>query len=414
MEKIAFIFPGQGSQYIGMSKTLYEQHDIVRHTFEEASDILGFNLAELCFSGSLAELSRLENALVALLTSSVAAFRAYMKEIGVAPQFCAGHSLGEYSALTCSGALKFSDAVKIVEQRAKLAKEVADIGNSAMTIIGGITPPLVEEECRKVSAPENEVCVSCYNSYNEVAIAGHIEAVQQVENRVLDMDGQITPLLGTAPFHSPLMQSAAAKLKRVLETYTYSYCSWATFSNVTALPYNHSKMIVDSLANQIIKPVRWQETIQSLQKYGVTITIEFGAKNVLSNLVKTEAPNIKTFCYDQKADRQMLTEILYSNEMYSKHVPTVITKCLAIGVATPNYNSDAEEYKKGMIGPYRTIQHIQEEVEKSGLKPTKENMIQSIEMLHSIFNTKKIPVEEQEVWFNRIENETGTNYFFMK
>ena len=159
MEKIAFLFPGQGSQYVGMSKTLYNQYEIARQTFEEAGDILGFALDRLCFEGSLGDLSKIENSLVALLVTSMVSFRVYMQEIGVAPQFCAGHSLGEFSALACSGAMRFADAVKIVRLRGRLAREMADQGM-------GPSPSLMAFKARpsRRSAPGNPLRKSRWRS----------------------------------------------------------------------------------------------------------------------------------------------------------------------------------------------------------------------------------------------------------
>lgn len=412
MERIAFLFPGQGSQYVGMSKTFYEQYDVVKHTFEEANDILGFNLSELCFKGSLGKLSQIENSLVALLTSSVAAFRVYMQEIGVAPQYCVGHSLGEYSALTCSGVMSFADAVKIVYKRGQIAKEVADTGIGAMTIVDGISGKIVEDECKNISDINHQAAISCYNSSSEVAISGHLDAVQKVEDKLFEKNAQITPLIGNAPFHNSLMVDASIKLRDELVKYSYNNFRWPVISNVTGMPYENSEDIVDMLTNQIIKPVKWQGAMNYLKNRGITLTVEMGAKNVLSNLIKEEVHSIKALSFDQMADRKELQQILTKNSLYKKHVPTVITKCLSIGAATPNNNEDTEQYRTGVIEPYKKLQEIQYSLEKDDLEPSIEQMKQALELLSSILTTKNISRDEQIKWFNNIIDETGTNYLF--
>jgi [acyl-carrier-protein] S-malonyltransferase len=412
MEKIAFVFPGQGSQYVGMCKSLCEQFDIAKKTFDEASDILGLDLGNLCFNGSLAELSKTENSLVAILTASVAAFRVYMKEIGVAPQFCTGHSLGEYSALTCSGAIRFADTVKIVRKRSILAQEVANTGAGCMTIIDNIKPELVDEECRKISTEDKNVSVSCFNSSSQVAISGYTELVQKVEDVVLEKGGQVTPLFGSAPFHSVLMAEAAVELRKELEKYDFCSPRYPVIANICAGPYEGPEKVGKFLADQLIKPVQWQKTMQYLEKWGVTLTIEIGPKNVLSGLIRNNMKDVNALCFDQKEDRQNLKEFLGQNPLYSKHVPTIITRCLAIGVATENKCFDNNQYDKGVIQPYKRIQSIQEELDKAGSAPSLEQMKEALGNLQTVLNTKMVPAKEQAEWFSQIFDETGTNYLF--
>ncbi len=412
MEKIAFVFPGQGSQYVGMCENLCQQYDIAKKTFEEASDILGFDLGALCFSGNLADLSKTENSLVAILTASVAEFRVYMKEIGVAPQFCTGHSLGEYTALVCSGVMRLADAVQIVRKRSILAQEVADTGVGSMTIIDDISPELVEGFCTKVCTDDKVVSISCYNSSQQTAISGHVELVQQVEDQVLQHGGQVTPLFGSAPFHSVLMSEAAAKLGQELEKYKFCSPRYPVISNTNARLYEGADKVSDFLTTQLIKPVQWEKTMKYLEKWGVTLTIEIGPKNVLSGLINTNMKDVNALSFEQKEDRQNIKEYLGENPLYTKHVPTVVTRCLAIGVATENKCFDNEIYNKGVVEPYRNIQRIQDEIEKTSSKPSLEQAKEALANLKVIMDTKMVPSSEQDEWFNQIFDETGTNYLF--
>jgi len=301
MEKVAFLFPGQGSQYIGMSRTLFEEFELYRQTFEEASDILGFDLAKQCFEGSLLDLAKTENSLIAIFTSSVAAFRVYMKEIAIAPQVCAGHSLGEYSALTCSGAIKFPDAVRLVYKRAKLAKVVSDTDIGAMSIIDGNgmdIRDIVEEECIRASGGGREVVISCYNTLKQVDISGHKETVMQVEQRLLEHGAQVTPLIGVAPFHCTLMQPAVGELREELMKCRFSGCRWPVISNVTGLPHVGPEKVAEALANQITSPVQWETSMEYLERIGITLTVELGPKNVLSSFIQANGKKIKAMSFD--------------------------------------------------------------------------------------------------------------------
>jgi [acyl-carrier-protein] S-malonyltransferase len=351
----------------------------------------------------------------ALLVANVVAYRVYMKEIGIAPHFFAGHSLGEYSALTCAGAIKFADAVKIVRERGLLTKTVMDSGIGAMTIIKGLDAKVVEEECRKISDSQKFAVVSCFNSPVQVAVTGHKEAIEILEQRILDMDdGRVTRLTGTGsvPFHSPLMQEPAAKFKRMLQSITYYPFRFPVISNVSSLPYASAENIPDMLALHLVKPVKWQETMSLFRRCGVTLAIEMGPKNVLCKLVTANTPEIDAYCYAQKEDQRILYNRLYKNGQLGKHVPTVITGCLAAAAATPNSNWDKDEYAKGVARPYKIIQNIQHELDKSGERPSRKQMTETLEMLHRIFETKKLPVKEQEEWFNQIFEETANYYEF--
>ncbi|PWK05377.1 ACP S-malonyltransferase [Tumebacillus permanentifrigoris] len=412
MEKIAFLFTGQGAQYVGMAKSFYDEHAIAKQTFEEANDVLGFDLARLCFEGGLGELTRTENTQPALLTASVAAFRVYMQEIGIAPQFCAGHSMGEYAALTCAGAIRYSDALKIVRQRGLYTKEIADSEIGGMTIIDGLPVEVVEEEARKMAAEGKYVVVNCYNSPTQTAIAGDAEAVEELESRLLDLDGQVTPLLMSAPFHTKLMSPVAEKLKELLQTIEFNHFRYPVIANIDGQPYGDPANIVEKLTQQTVRPVRWQETMQFLQRFGVTHAIEMGPKNVLCNLVTANTPSIEALCFAAREDRKALHEIFSPTHPLKKHIPTVVTRCLAIAVATPNKNNDKDAYREGVIEPYRKIQQLQDELDQEQAQPTEAQMREALQMLASVFATKGVPVAEQRDWFYQILDETGTYYLF--
>jgi [acyl-carrier-protein] S-malonyltransferase len=409
MEKIAFIFPGQGSQYAGMAQSCYARYEAARHTFEEANDRLGFDLAKLCFEGSLADLGRTENALVALLTVSVVYFRVYMQEIGVTPQFCAGHSLGEYSALTCSGVLKFGDAVQLVYSRSKIAREVAESINGAMTIIDGLPAAVVAEQCLAVDGVDHSVAVSCFNSPVQVAISGHLEAVQQVEDRVLELGGQVTPLMGNPPFHCPALLPAAERFTGELSRYSFDPPRYPVIANVSALPYDGPESVAANLTHHIIRPVQWLKTMDYLNRHRITLAVELGPKNVLSDLLKLNYEAIHSISFDQKEERRALAESFRSNPLYRNYIPSFAEKCLTIAATAPNFNfGRPDDYQTGVLGPYRALRQIREETDGKGAPPSEEQMRAALELLCLILTTKKTPLADQQQWLAELFEETGT------
>lgn len=412
MYKIALLFPGQGTQYVGMAKSLFDQYAVARQAFEEASDALGFSLDKLCFEGSMGELSRTENAQVAILTSSFASYQVYMEEIGIKPVFGAGHSLGEYSALTCSGAISFKDALNIVYKRGKIAHKIIEEGTCAMTIIDDVDANAIEEYCQRISEEGNYVSISCYNAPNQVAISGHLDAVQQVEDYAFDLEAKVTPLFGSAPFHCIQMKSLAEDLRKIMQDYEFFNFQWPVISNVTALPYSNLSEIVSNLEMHMIKPVQWQKIIGYLEKSEVSITIEMGSKSVLSRLVELNSDKITPYCFDQKSTRQKITDFFSKANGKSKVAPTVVTMCLAVAAATPNLNTNTNEFKEIAQKAYKKIGEIQNVLDQTNKEPSFGQMEECLKNLILILKTKKVPLEERNEWIKKIIDETNTQEAF--
>ncbi len=416
MKKTAFLFPGQGAQYVGMGKKLCDIYTSAARTFEEADDALEFNLSKLCFEGSIEELTKTENTQPALLTASVAAFRVFMEEYGIEPSYLAGHSLGEISALVCAGGIDFSDAVKIVRERGRFMQEAVPQGIGAMAAVSGIERELIEKECGTYAGSNQVVVVSNYNSPDQIVISGHTSAVNASSEKLKKLGANIITLKVSAPFHSPLMQPAADRLRAELYKYTYKELKYPVLSNVTAQPYTGHTSIIENLAAQIVSPVRWTESVLFLEQNAICTAVELGPKNVLKNLMKKSAPDIKTYSFDMEEDAELLkgglSEGAESAGIYDPNSPTVVTRCLATAVCTRNYNWDNDEYQKGVIEPYKRIQRLQEELEKQKKQPSRKQMEDALEMLRSVFRTKKTPSEEQAERFTQIFEETGTFELF--
>lgn len=310
MKKIALLFPGQGSQYIGMGKKLNDNFECAKKAYEEANDTIGFDLRSLCFEGDMEELTKTENTQPAILTASVAAFRVYQEEIGVEPAFMAGHSLGELSALTCSGAIRFSDAIKLVRQRGRFMQEAVPVGIGGMSAISGVDTADIEDECKKVSRDGSIVVVSNYNSHDQIVISGHKAAVESVGEALKEKGAKVIPLKVSAPFHSPLMKPAADRFENELKKYCYDGPRYPVISNVTALPYECAESVQINLTKQITSPVQWIRSMQYLESAGVEMFIELGPKKVLKNLAAKIVHVKDVFSYDYDQDVNSIKSLL--------------------------------------------------------------------------------------------------------
>ncbi|HEX6439338.1 MAG TPA: ACP S-malonyltransferase [Candidatus Binatia bacterium] len=299
---VAFLFPGQGSQYVGMGKELCEHSSVAAQAFQEAEQTLGFSLKQLCFYGPEADLQLTENTQPAILAVSVAALRVLQAEIAVQPAYVAGHSLGEYSALVCVGALSFSDALKIVRERGRLMQAAVPSGKGAMAVIMGLDVAAVSSICKQ--AEDGEVVAPAnYNGGGQIVIAGSKAAVARAM-LLAKSEGakRVVPLPVSAPFHCPLMKPAAEGLKRILNDVTIHPFTVGVIGNVNADVNLDPAQIKLLLAEQAMKPVRWEESVQRLENLGVSKMLEVGPGRVLKGLVKRISPKIAVDTFEVPQD----------------------------------------------------------------------------------------------------------------
>lgn len=300
--RLAFVFPGQGSQYVGMGRELYEASDVARQIFSEADEVLGLPLKRLCFAGPEAELRLTEYTQPAILTVSIAALRVLEKESGLRPDWVAGHSLGEYSALVCAGALSFRDAVKVVRERGRLMQEAVPHGQGLMAVILGLEAREVRWVCEKAGGGE-AVAPANFNGGGQVVIAGARSAVlramalaqERGARRVLDL-----PV--SAPFHCSLMLSAAEGLRRVLAEVAVRPVSIGVVTNVEAKVNMDGGRVKSLLVEQAISPVRWEESVRELERLGCELVVEVGPGKVLSGLVKRISQQLKAKNFESPRD----------------------------------------------------------------------------------------------------------------
>ena len=286
MAKWAFLFPGQGSQYVGMGKDLKQNFKVAADVFAEADEALHEDLSKLCFEGPEDDLKLTRNTQPAILTVSIAALRVLQKETGLVPAMTAGHSLGEYSSLVASGALQFADAVAIVRKRGTFMQEAVPVGVGGMAAVLGMETAELEQICRE-SAEGQAVAPANYNCPGQIVISGHMEAVKRAAAKAEAAGAKKVVMLPvSAPFHSTLMKPAAEKLAKALEPITVQDLKIPVLSNVEADFYPSKNDIKRLLTEQVDHPVRWIEEMEKIIKEGVDKCVEIGPGKVLNGLVR--------------------------------------------------------------------------------------------------------------------------------
>ncbi len=285
------LFPGQGSQRVGMGRDLVEAFPAARRTFEEADDRLAMSLTRLCFEGPEEVLRLTENAQPAIMTTSVAAYRVMQEEAGLQPVALAGHSLGEWSALVAADALAFADAVAGVRERGRLMQEAVPPGEGAMAAVLGLAADAVMDLCAE-AAGGDVLEPANLNGGGQVVVAGHAGAVARLVELAAARGARAQSLPVSAPFHCSLMAPAAAGLERYLAAVRFRNPAIPVFTSVEARPIAGAAEVAGLLVRQLTAPVRWEETMRALAGVGASVALETGPGRVLTGLLKRIAPSL--------------------------------------------------------------------------------------------------------------------------
>jgi [acyl-carrier-protein] S-malonyltransferase len=301
------MFPGQASQYPGMGKELAENYPAARAVFEEADHALGFSISKMCFEGSEEDLKQTANTQPAILTVSVAAYRV-VAEKGLAPDFVAGHSLGEYSALVAVGALNFSDAVRLVRKRGTYMQEAVPAGQGGMAAIMGISPAVVQDACKR--AAEGEICSPAnLNSPEQTVISGHASAVKRAVEIASQLGAKRSMMLAvSAPFHSALMMPAQERLEKDLRATSFSELQVPLVTNVDADTIRKGDEAREALVRQVTMPVRWEESMRLLLDEGVNTFLEVGPGRVLTGLMRQIERSVASLTVEDEKSLQATLE----------------------------------------------------------------------------------------------------------
>jgi [acyl-carrier-protein] S-malonyltransferase len=295
MVKIAFLFPGQGSQFVGMGQDFYEQLPMAREMFKEANEILQEDFSSLCFNGPEEDLKLTQNAQPAILIHSIIALK-LLRENGINSILAAGHSLGEFSALVAAGSLSFGDAVRLVRLRGQFMQEAVPVGIGAMAAIIGLPLDKVEALCAELTNDDALVQAANINSSEQIVVSGHKELVEKVSIEAKSAGAKKTVILPvSAPFHCPLMKKAEIKLQAELEKTEFQNLSFPVITNVEAKPNLEGEKARDLLRQQVCAPVRWLEIMESIVRHEIDTVVELGPGKVLSGLMRRFDKTVNCF-----------------------------------------------------------------------------------------------------------------------
>ncbi|MEH7773349.1 bacillomycin D biosynthesis malonyl-CoA transacylase BamD [Bacillus velezensis] len=395
MNNLAFLFPGQGSQFVGMGKQFWNDFVLAKRLFEEASDAISLDVKKLCFNGDMNELTKTMNAQPAILTVSVIAFQVYMQEIGVEPRFLAGHSLGEYSALVCAGALSFQDAVTLVRERGILMQNADPHQQGTMAAVTQLSLQTLQEICSKVSTEDFPAGVACMNSEQQHVISGHRQAVERVIKMAEEKGAAYTYLNVSAPFHSSMIRSASEQFQTVLHRYSFRDAAWPIISNVTARPYSSGNSISEHLKQHMTMPVRWTESMHYLLLHGVTEVIEMGPNNVLAGLLRKTTNHIVPYPLGQTSDVHLLSNSAERKKHIVRLRKKQLNKLMIQSVIARNYNKDSAAYSNMTTPLFTQIQELIERMKRHEDVLSEQELEHSIHLCKLICEAKQLPDWEE-------------------
>lgn len=295
MNTLAMVFPGQGSQSVGMLSDWAQSFPIIQATFAEASEVLGFDLWTLIQEGPASKLNETQYTQVAMLSADVALYRALQQNCSIQPNVMAGHSLGEYAALVAAQAIDFVDAVSLVQQRAQLMQQTVPLGVGAMAAIVGLTDERVHELCMDVSRPQSSVMPANFNAIGQVVVAGHDDAVERMIRAAQEQGARLAMKIPVSvPCHCALLTEAASMFHGVLQQASFKTPTISVLNNVDAQSYQSAQDVRQKLEVQLHQPVQWVKVIQNMVSQGMTHVIECGPGQVLSGLMKRIDRSLQT------------------------------------------------------------------------------------------------------------------------
>ncbi len=406
-DKIAFVFTGQGSQYEGMGKDLYETSDIARKVFETATEVTGIDVANLCFNTEIQELTKTENAQLAIFVYSYAMYMDFVEKNNIRADYLAGHSLGEITALTCAGVFKFEDACRIVKKRGQLMGEISRNVAGSMIAVMGQNYDKVEAICSKIREDNEVLSIANYNSDSQIVVSGCNSAIEKLLKYGEDNGIKCVKVKVSAPFHSSLISPIVESFSEELEKYTYYSMETPVLSNVLGDFYETDMDISKALCEHIVNPVLWKNEVTTLIENGVGTIIEIGPGKVLKkisfnciNEYNSEGQSYEVNALSLEKDTEEVARFVKNY----KSRPTLISLCIRISVCTENKNADSSEYENEVICNYKKLTEIQTRIDKNGCEPSEEDMRSALDLLDKILKAKKISDSEKAIRMNQLKD----------
>ncbi len=311
MKKIGVVFPGQGSQKVGMAKELYEGFEYIKSIYKKADEVLGFSITELCFNGPEDELRQTYNTQPALLLTSYAIWTVLKERTGMQPLFAAGHSLGEYTALLASGCLSFEDALTLTRKRGLFMEDACPKGKGGMVALIGADMDKVGAVLKEISHGDYVAVPANLNSREQVVLSGDMSALNETVEKLKGTGYKKAVFLNVSgPFHSPLMKDAAERLKMELDKISLGDITIPVISNVDAEPVSDKNKVIEKLYRQMFSPVLWENSVQRMAKEGVDLFLEVGPQKVLTNLIKRIEPQIPCYSIETIEDIESIRGVI--------------------------------------------------------------------------------------------------------
>lgn len=398
--KAIVVFPGNGSQYIGMGKRLCEKHEIAARLFQQANEVLGYDLQKLCISGRLTELSKNENSQPAILTIGLIMYKAYIEANGIEPVLAAGHSLGEYTALVCGNVMCFEDALKIVHRRGREIDQV----KGGMTLVNNATLAYAESLCSSIRKKGGNISISCINSDRQFTLSGTGDSIQEAEDRMASDGMNFTMLHRSVPSHCELLAGVSEVLKTELAKYPFQDSRFPVVSNCTGEPDFRKEILVENLKKQLIMPVLWKKSVDRMKSCHADLCIELGPKTVLRDLLIPEKAAAYIWSMDHEKDRQRFHELLSGRRMEPCRGSAILKTCIRELTVTKNYNRTAskEQYQADAGEKYRSLIRLYEEVTVQGRALKEAEILYVLDTAKRILDFRNVPDEIKEARMSKI------------
>ncbi len=351
------MFPGGGTQYIGMGKMLFREFPMAVQLFEQAEDMLSLNLRKICLEGPFDRLSSMEVSQPAIYVFGIASFKFLSDRIGRFPDFAAGHSLGEYAALTSAGAIRFQDGIQLVGARGRILQQAGQVDQYAMLAVNKIGEDRITETCNTIS-PDNKLYIAVFNSPHQHVVTGRQDLIYQLRNELEKQQADVTILHISSPSHSILMNAAAIQLQQELIKYAYNPLAFEVISNVSTKPYQGVNDIVSTLTEHMVSPVQWANSVRYMTEHGASTLIDIGPQLVLKNLVPFISKGILALGMEQPDDVTQLKDLLVRP---NKSTTQFLNQCLVMAASTPNY-APAGRNQREISDAYRALVQFKEGV----------------------------------------------------